>query len=127
ANTDSGIIAVGIGDNLAVVNRTSGLVDWLDKNIRDLLEPHLAGISIKECQDSNGNVFALMYVPKGRVMPYRVGSVKSCSKEKKNLREYFQRIGTNSVPIPMPIVRSLYLSNERSLDITVHVEPTQVT
>src|SRR5690606_26457088 len=93
ANTDSGIIAVGIGDNLAVVNRTSGLVDWLDKNIRDLLEPHLAGISIKECQDSNGNVFALMYVPKGRVMPYRVGSVKSCSKEKKNLREYFQRIG----------------------------------
>jgi len=127
ANTDSGIIAVGIGDNLAVVNRTSGLVDWLDKNIRDLIEPHLAGISIKECKDSNGNVFALMYVPKGRVMPYRVGSVKSCSKEKKSLREYFQRIGTNSVPIPMPIVRSLYLSNERSLDITVHVEPTQVT
>ena len=126
ANTDSGILAIGISDNLQVSNKTSNLIDWLDKNIRDLLEPQLAGIDFKVCKDDNDGEFVLVHIPKGRVIPYRVGSVKSCSKEKRSLREYFQRIGTNSVPIPMPIVRSLYLSNERSLDIETFVEPTRV-
>ena len=126
ANTDSGILAIGISDSLKVSNKTPNLIDWLDKNIRDLLEPQLAAIDFKVCKADNDDEFVLVYIPKGKVIPYRVGSVKSCTREKRNLREYFQRIGTNSVPIPMPIVRSLYLSNERSLDIETYVEPTQV-
>lgn len=126
ANTDSGIIAVGVDSSLKVNNQTTSLEDWLDKNIRDMLEPQLSGISLKTCTDSKGKEFILMYVPKGNVIPYRTGSVKSCEKEKKALREYFQRIGTNSVPIPMPIVRSLYLSNERSIDAAAYVKPVMV-
>lgn len=126
ANTDSGIIAVGVDSSLKVNNQTANLEDWLDKNIRDMLEPQLSGISLKTCTDSKGKEFILIYVPKGNVIPYRTSSVRSCEKEKKTLREYFQRIGTNSVPIPMPIVRSLYLSNERSIDAKAHVEPIMV-
>lgn len=126
ANTDSGIIALGIDSSLQVGNKTANLEDWLDKNIRDMIEPQLAGIDFKTCTDSTGNEFVLVYIPKGNVMPYRVSSVKSCEREKKNLREYFQRIGTNSVPIPMPIVRSLYLSNERAVDVLAYVKPIGV-
>ena len=126
ANTDSGIIALGVDTNLQISNQTANLEDWLDKNIRDMLEPQLSGIDFKTCADQGGNEFVLVYIPKGNVMPYRVSSVKSCEKEKKNLREYFQRIGTNSVPIPMPIVRSLYLSNARAVDISAHVKPISV-
>ncbi len=126
ANTDSGIIALGIDSKLQVNNLTARLEDWLDKNIRDMLEPQLSGIALKTCTDSAGNEFVLMYVPKGNVIPYRASSVKSCEKEKKNLREYFQRTGTNSVPIPMPIVRSLYLSNERATDVSARVKPVAV-
>lgn len=126
ANTDSGVIALGVDANVQVSNRTTHLEDWLDKNIRDMIEPQLAGIDFKTCTDNSGNEFVLVYIPKGNVIPYRVSSVKRCEKEKKNLREYFQRIGTNSVPIPMPIVRSLYLSNERSVDVSAYVKPTAV-
>lgn len=126
ANTDSGIIALGINSNLQVSNKTTSLEDWLDRSIRDMIEPQLAGIDFKTCADTAGKEFVLVYIPKGNVMPYRVSSVKSCEKEKKNLREYFQRIGTNSVPIPMPIVRSLYLSNERSVDVSAYVKPITV-
>lgn len=126
ANTDSGIIAIGVDSKLKVKNNTTNLEDWLDKNIKDMLEPQLSGISLKTCIDTYGREFVLMYVPKGNVVPYRVASVKSCEKEKKILREYFQRIGTNSVPIPMPIVRSLYLSNERATDISAYVKPITV-
>jgi len=126
ANTDSGIIALGIDSNLHVSNKTARLEDWLDKNIRDMIEPQLAGVDFKTCTDAAGKEFVLVYVPKGNVIPYRVSSVKSCEREKKNLREYFQRIGTNSVPIPMPIVRSLYLSNERSVDISAYIKPIAV-
>lgn len=126
ANTDSGIIALGVNTSLQVSNATANLEDWLDKNIRDMIEPQLAGIALKTCVNTVGEKFVLLYVPKGNVMPYRVSSVKSCEKEKKNLREYFQRIGTNSVPIPMPIVRSLYLSNERSVNISAHIKPTEI-
>lgn len=125
-NTDSGIIALGIDTNLKVSNKTANLEDWLDKNIRDMVEPQIAGIDFKTCTDTSGKIFVLLYVPKGNVIPYRVSSVKSCEREKKNLREYFQRIGTNSVPIPMPIVRSLYLSNERSVDISAQLKPISV-
>lgn len=126
ANTDSGVIALGINNDLQVGNKTTRLEDWLDKNIRDMIEPQLAGIDFKTCMDTYGKEFVLVYIPKGNVIPYRVSSVKSCEKEKKNLREYFQRIGTSSVPIPIPIVRSLYLSNERSVDITSYVMPIAV-
>ncbi|CAN5667037.1 hypothetical protein BH23PAT1_BH23PAT1_0050 [soil metagenome] len=126
ANTDSGIIAVGIDSSLKVNNQTTHLEDWLDKNIRDMLEPQLSGIALKTCTDSTSKEFILMYVPKGNVIPYRTSPVKSCEKEKKTMREYFQRIGTNSVPIPMPIVRSLYLSNERSTDVLARVKPIAV-
>ena len=126
ANTDSGIIAIGINSELKVKNMTTHLEDWLDKNIKDMLEPQLSGIALKTCTDLSGKEFILMYIPKGNVIPYRVSSVKSCEKEKKNLREYFQRIGTNSVPIPIPIVRSLYLSNERAIDLSAYVKPVFV-
>jgi len=126
ANTDSGIIALGIDSSLHVINKTSGLENWLDKNIRDMIEPQLAGIDFKTCADADSKEFVLLYIPKGNVIPYRVSPVKSCEKEKKIMREYFQRIGTNSVPIPMPIVRSLYLSNERSVDITANIKPISV-
>ncbi|CAN5178606.1 hypothetical protein BH11PAT4_BH11PAT4_3310 [soil metagenome] len=126
ANTDSGIMAIGIDTDLKVNNNTAHLEDWLDKNIRDMLEPQLSGISLKTCLDSKGREFVLMRVPKGNVIPYRTSPVKSCEMEKKNMREYFQRIGTNSVPIPMPIVRSLYLSNERSTDMLARVKPVAV-
>lgn len=126
ANTDSGVIALGVDSELEVKNNTLNLEDWLDKNIKDMLEPQLSGIALKTCTDADGKEFVLMYIPKGNVIPYRVGTVKSCEKEKKNLREYFQRIGTNSVPIPVPIVRSLYLSNERATDILAYVKPTAV-
>lgn len=126
ANTDSGILALGINSVLQISNNTTDLEDWLDKNIRDMIEPQLAGIDFKTCADTAGKKFVLVYIPKGNVIPYRVSSVKSCEKGKKYLREYFQRIGTNSVPIPMPIVRSLYLSNERSVDVSAYVKPTSV-
>lgn len=126
ANTDSGILAVGVDSKLGINNQTTRLENWLDKNIRDMLEPQLSGIAIKTCVGSTGKEFILMYIPKGNVIPYRTSSVKSCEKEKKHMREYFQRIGTSSVPIPMPIVRSLYLSNARSTDISVCVKPVAV-
>ncbi len=126
ANTDSGIIALGVDSSLNVNNLTAHLEDWLDKNIRDMLEPQLSGIAFKTCTDSDGKELVLMYIPKGNVIPYRTGSVKSCDKGKKYMREYFQRIGTNSVAIPIPIVRSLYLSNERSTDVLARVKPVAV-
>lgn len=125
ANTNDGLIALGIGNGL-VENNTQSLEDWLDKNCSDLIEPELSGVRLKTCQDSEARKFVLMYIPKGRTIPYRVKATPSFSKNKKMVREYYQRIGTSSKPIPFPIVRALYASNERTINVSACVKPVSI-
>ena len=119
ANTDSGVIILGYdGEAKKVINNTANLQDWVDKNLADMLEPRLSGVMTKTVGSKDKVV--VMYSPKGRAIPYRVASVGSCSpKRRANLREYYQRIGTNSVPIPEPIVRTMYRSSDSALDIEI--------
>ena len=115
ANTDSGIIAIGYDEkNQGILNNTDNLQEWLDKNIRHMLEPQLPGIALKTCPGQQDKYFVLMYVPKGASIPYRTAAPKAYELKKDNAREYFQRIGTHSEKISIPIVRSLYLSNDRA-------------
>jgi len=119
ANTDSGVIAVGIDENnFQVLNNTKNLLEWLDNNMRHMLEPQLSSIITKTCVDKTGGEFVLIYVPKGNVMPYRVAAPSKYELKKDIAREYYQRIGTHSEKIAMPIVRSLYLSNNRVTNIS---------
>lgn len=114
ANTDGGIIAIGIDETTKQVNNnTKDILNWFDDNIRHMLEPKLSGVIMKSCSDELGNEFLLMYVPKGRSLPYRTSTPKAYEKKKDIAREYYQRIGTHSERIETPIVRSLYLSRDR--------------
>lgn len=119
ANTDSGVIVLGYdGKNKQVVNSTPELQEWVDKNIADMLEPRLSGVMIKTIGDKDRVV--VVYVPKGKAIPYRVASASSYNSNRRaNVREYYQRIGTNSVPIPEPIVRTMYRSSDSALDIEI--------
>lgn len=120
ANTDGGVIAVGVDEDLRIKNSTQNLYHWLDKNIRHLVEPQLSGIKLKRCSGQGDEEFVMIYVPKGKVVPYRVAAPAKYERKKDLAREYFQRIGTHSERIPSPIVRSLYLSNDRATDISVN-------
>lgn len=118
ANTDAGVIVLGYdGKEKKVVNSTDKLEDWIDKNIPDMLEPRLSGFSMKTIGDKEKIV--ILHIPKGKSIPYRVASVGSSSKNKSYIREYYQRIGTNSKPIPEAIVRTMYRSTDSAIDIEI--------
>lgn len=120
ANTDSGVIILGYdGKTKTVVNDTPNLQDWVDKNVADMIEPRLSGIMTKIVGDKRKNTAVVMHIPKGKAVPYRVASTGSYSKKKTCVREYYQRIGTNSIPIPEPIVRTMYRSSDSALDIEI--------
>lgn len=121
ANTDAGIIILGYdGKDRKIVNATKNLQNWVDKSVADMLEPKLSGVMIKTIGDTEKVV--VVYIPKGRSIPYRVASVGSSSSNKSYMREYYQRIGTNSIPIPEAIVRTIYRSSDSALDIEIFPE-----
>lgn len=118
ANTDAGIIILGYdGKERKAVNSTADLQNWIDRNIADMLEPKLSGIMVKTIGDDERVV--VLHIPKGKSIPYRVASVGSSASNKSYIREYYQRIGTNSIPIPEAIVRTMYRSSDSVLDIEI--------
>lgn len=119
SNTAGGIVAVGIrniGEGIVVANEANNLYGWIDKNVSSFIEPINRKIEFKLCDDDEGQ-FVVMLVPSGCDIPYRVSSVKHADgvKRKDVIRQYYQRIGTNSVPIPEPIVRYMYKSTLRQI------------
>lgn len=95
-------------------------MDGLIIIILHIVEPQLSGIKLKRCGSPEDGDFVLVYVPKGSVIPYRAAAPAKYDRKKDLVREYYKRIGTHSERIPAPIVRSLYLSNDRATDISVN-------
>lgn len=122
ANTDSGILIIGFdGKKQKIDNATPKLEEWLDRHVGSMLEPQLPGVIFHTISDASNGEVVILYVPKCNAIPYRVASVGSYSK-KSLVREYYQRVGTNSMPMAEAIVRGLYRSNDRSIDLEVYPE-----
>lgn len=124
ANTNGGILIIGISysnknRSIEVSNKTASLEDWLDKNVRDLIEPHIT-IRMKSllCETMKNRPVIIM-VPKGNVIPYRVASIKHISNKKDIPRQYYQRIGTSSEPIPYSIVRDMHRVLDRPVTMSM--------
>lgn len=131
ANTDGGIICVGVKNNkgiLQIDNKFSdNLCDFLDTNLVDVLEPKLSGYHFKTVKD-DGNSFVILYIPNSRVKPHRVSSWKSVDGDKRDvLGRYFMRSGTESVPMPESLVRAMYLSDGRIPNVELYAEISEVT
>lgn len=120
ANTSGGVIVLGVDDSFRILNRTDNLEAWIDKHESSLLEPMLSGIRKKTCADEDGESFALLYIPKGQAIPYRVHTVGKFTTNMKNVPlQYYQRVGSNAEPIPESIIRHMYMSNDRSVNLNV--------
>lgn len=102
--------------NLCATNESRNLYDWIDENASSFIEPINSGMKFKSCDTTVGQ-FVVMLVPAGRDIPYRVCSAKYAdgAKKKDVIRQYYQRNGTNSAPIPEPIVRYMYKSASRQI------------
>lgn len=124
SNTAGGIIIVGVAyvnGSLCTTNESRNLYDWIDENASSFIEPINSGMKFKSC-DTTAGQFVVMLVPAGRDIPYRVCSAKYAdgAKKKDVIRQYYQRIGTNSEPIPEPIVRYMYKSASRQINFKAY-------
>ena len=99
ANTYGGIVCLhGIGGlNNPVPADLLNLTDPLEGVLVNSLEPRLAGIDLKACDDR-----ILIYVPESRVKPHRTALKTKLGKQ------YFYRHVTASEPMEEVMIRALY-------------------
>ena len=128
ANTNGGIIGLGLSFNESKGEyefASGAKIDlqlWFDENSRDFLEPIVPGLQAKILKEADSSAL-LVYIPPGSSVPYRVRNYtdKKIGSKDKDIgipRQYYQRVGTNSIRIEEPIVRYMYNSKSRVPDIS---------
>ncbi len=125
-NSQDGILAWGVTydkntKKISIQNNFSlSLEDFFNNNIKDMVQPVAKGILCRTISDTQGRQALLIFVPKSTFAPHRVWD----GADKEYRRNYYARSGTNSVPLPESLVRSLYTSLGRTPNLSIYTEPS---
>jgi len=128
-NSNDGVLCLGVANNkglLEIKNGTSvtNLEDFVDRNLSGMIEPLPSNIALKTIRDDNG-CFLVIFIPRSDRAPHRVSSWKHIDRDV--VRNYYMRVGSQSLQMPEHLIKIMYLSDNRQINIDIKPMITEIT
>jgi len=128
-NSNDGILCLGVINNNGILEIkndaiATNLEDFVDKNLPGMIEPVPSNIITKTIHENSG-LFLIIFIPRSERAPHRVGSWKHIDRD--IVRNYYMRVGSQSLQMPEHLVKMMYLSDGRCISIDIKPIITEIT